>query len=383
VSSGIRGLGKAPEALKLLISQLVARFPFGMFSLAFVIFIQAETGSFAIAGIALGAETVGASISGPIISRYMSRFGVRKVIGTATFVTSSAIIAMVFVEPEPINLVLLATLVGLSSPPIVSAVRTIYPQVTPKELLRQIYSLDATAQEVIWVFGPLVATLVAAAFNHHAMMLTVAGIQIFGSIWFLANKSVGKAKIPKSQAAVGRVLKNPAVTAVTFLGLLLVGSFAGVEIGSVALYGKALAGLMFAIFSVGSIFGGFVLAPRIKGKYALTIFVSIMLAGYLLLMINPENPYWGAFALFIAGIGVAPSLGILSLWIVNGTNGNDTAEAYGWTTTGQLVGFSAASALAGIAIDTVAAPAAILVSIVFGIATLLAAIYAARNLNLG
>jgi predicted MFS family arabinose efflux permease len=83
--------------------------------------------------------------------------------------------------------------------------------------------------------------------------------------------------------------------------------------------------------------------------------------------------------LFVAGIGVAPTLGILALWVAEGTTGSETAEAYGWTTTGQLVGFSAGSALAGIAIDTVAPPAAMLVSIVFGLATLLASIYAVRN----
>ena len=106
-----------------------------------------------------------------------------------------------------------------------------------------------------------------------------------------------------------------------------------------------------------------------------------MLLGYALVLVDASNPYWVAGALFIAGLGVAPSLGALSLWIATNTSGNETAEAYGWTTTGQLVGFSAGSALAGIGIDAVSAPAALLVSIVFGLAAIIAAIYAVRNLN--
>jgi MFS family permease len=381
LSLGLRGLKNAPEAISLLVSQLFARFPFGMLSLAFVIHIQAITGSYAVAGIALGAETIGASVSGPIISRMMAKYGIRRVITLATIVTVSALAALAISPPEPILLVVIALVVGLSSPPIQPAARTIYPQVTPKNLLKSLYSLDATAQEIIWVLGPLVATLVAAQFGNIPMILTVAGIQILGTTWFLANKSVGKAKIPKSEAAVGRVLKNPHVTAVTFIGLLLVGSFAGVEVGSVALFDKAIAGLMFAVFSLGSIVGGLALGPRVKSKFALPIYLSVMLLGYALVLVDASNPYWVAGALFIAGLGVAPSLGALSLWIATNTSGNETAEAYGWTTTGQLVGFSAGSALAGIGIDAVSAPAALLVSIVFGLAAIIAAIYAVRNLN--
>ena len=363
----------------LLLAQLVARFPFGMLSLAFIIHIQDVTSSYAIAGIALGASTIGASISGPILARYMAIFGVRRVIATATVITTASFLSMGFVPPEPLLLVFLSLLVGLSSPPIQPAARTIYPLITPKPLLPQLYSLDAAAQEIIWVIGPLVATLVAAQFGNMAMLLTIAFIQVFGSIWLLLNKSVAQAKIPLSKTAVGRVLKNPAVTAVTFLGLLFVGSFAGVEVGAVALFEKSVAGVMFAVFSVGSLLGGFLLAPRVKSRRVLPLFIGLTLAGYSLILVDPLNAVWVGGCLFVAGIGVAPTLGILALWVAEGTTGSETAEAYGWTTTGQLVGFSAGSALAGIAIDTVAPPAAMLVSIVFGLATLLASIYAVRN----
>jgi MFS family permease len=349
-----------------------------MLSLAFIIHIQDVTGSYAIAGIALGAETIGASISGPILARYMAIFGVRRVIAIATVVTTSSFLAIGFVPPEPLLLVFLSFLVGLSSPPIQPAARTIYPLITPKPLLPQLYSLDAAAQEIIWVIGPLVATLVAAQFGNMAMIFTIAFIQVFGSIWLLLNKSVANAKIPLSKTAVGRVLKNPAVTAVTFLGLLFVGSFAGVEVGAVALFDKTTAGLMFAVFSVGSLLGGFLLAPRIKSRMALPWFVALTLVGYTAILFDPQNAIWVGGCLFVAGIGVAPTLGILALWVAQGTSGSETAEAYGWTTTGQLVGFSAGSALAGISIEAVAPAAALLVSVVFGVVTLVAAIYAVR-----
>ncbi len=378
---GISALKAAPEAIAVLISQLFARFPFGMLSIAFVIHIQAVTGSYAIAGIALGAETIGASISGPLLARLMADFGIRRVVIVSTLTSVAALMGLAFVTPEPIWLIVLAFLVGLSSPPIQPAARSIYPQVTPKKLMPALYSLDATAQEIIWVLGPLVATLVAASFGNIPMMITVAAIQVLGTIWFLVNKSVGSIKIPKNKNVLGKALRNPKVAAATVLGLLFVGSFAGVEVGSVALFGKALAGIMFAVFSLGSIFGGLFLAPRAKGGYALPIFLAVTLFGYSAILIAPREPLWVGISLFVAGIGVAPALGYLSLMIATGTSGSETVEAYGWTTTGQLVGFSAGSALAGISIEIINAESALLVSVVFGAFTLLAALIVSRAAN--
>lgn len=376
---GISALKAAPEAIAVLISQLFARFPFGMLSIAFVIHIQAVTGSYAIAGIALGAETIGASISGPLLARLMADFGIRRVVIVSTLSATCALLGLAFVEPEPIWLISLAFLVGFSSPPIQPAARSIYPQVTPKKLMPALYSLDATSQEIIWVLGPLVATLVAASFGNVPMMITVAGIQILGTIWFLLNKSVGSIKIPKNKNVLGKALRNPRVAAATVLGLLFVGSFAGVEVGAVALFGKTLAGIMFAVFSLGSIFGGLLLAPRFKGPNALTIFLAVTLLGYSAILIAPEEPLWVGLSLFVAGLGVAPALGTLSLMIATGTSGSETVEAYGWTTTGQLVGFSAGSALAGISIDIVDPTASLLVSVVFGAFTLIASVLISRG----
>lgn len=345
-----------------------------MLSLAFVIHIQEVTGSYAVAGIALGAETIGASISGPVLGRLMARYGVRPVIGSATVVTVASFLAMALVTPEPLLLILLGLLVGLSSPPIQPAARTIYPMITPKKLLRSLYTLDATAQEILWVVGPLLATILAAQFGNLVMMYTLAAIQITGTAWFILNKSVAKAVIPKSDSRVGKVLRNKNVTAVTLLGLLFVGSFAGIEVGAVALFDKTVAGAMIAIFSVGSFIGGFWLGPKVKSKRALTIFLGIVMLGYSLIFLMPENPIWMGISLLIAGLGVAPALGYLSLWVAEGTRPGETAEAYGWTTTGQLVGFSAGSAIAGIAIDTISPSAALLVSVAFGVATLLASL---------
>lgn len=378
--TSLRALLATPGVLRMVLSQLFARFPFGMLSIAFIIHIQAVTGSYAIAGITLGAETIGASISGPILSRLMGRFGVRRVIATATVGTSTALLGMTLIS-DALWLVVLGFLVGLSSPPVQPAVRTIYPTITPKKLLDRLYSLDATAQEILWVLGPVLATLIAAQVGNIAMMFTVITIQLLGSALFLANQEVGAMKLSVSKSRVGGILKNTTVASVTILGLLLVGSFAGIEVGSVAMFEKTTAGLLLAVFSLGSLVGGFTIGARPKNKWSLVQYLVIVLIGYSMVFVAPTDALWMGVSLFVAGLGVAPALGYLSLAIAKATTGGDTVEAYGWTTTGQLVGFSAGSALAGIAVDAVSSTTALLVSVVFGLATLAAAIVTARGFS--
>jgi MFS family permease len=366
---------KMPGVARVVASQLVARFPFGMMSLAFVMHIEHVHNSYAIAGFALGAETLGAAVSGPFLSRKIGAWGVKRVILTAALISGTAMLAIGLFDSSALLMILLAMLVGLSSPPIQAAVRTIYPTLVQKKQLPTLFSMDATAQELIWVVGPVLATLLAAQVSTGFAVLVMGGLQIFGAILFLSNKEVSTLVIPKSTRRMGGVLKSKLVLANVVIGLLLVGSFSGVEVGSVAILdNKALAGAVIAALSVGSILGGVFLGPRARSRWALSKFLVIILIGYSLVFINPTDPLWMAFCFFIAGIGIAPALGVLGAIVATSLKMSDTTEAYGWIGTGQLMGFAAGAALAGIAIETVNPESSLLIALVFGGATLLVAV---------
>ncbi|MDR9444190.1 MAG: MFS transporter [Microbacteriaceae bacterium] len=377
---GFSALLKVPGVLRIVLSQLYARLPGGMLSLGLIIYVERITESYAIAGITVGAATLGISVAQPALSRWMAVFGIRMVLGLTSFLNVVIVISMAFVPSEPAWLVFLGLMIGLTQPPIQTAARTIYPQMTPKKLLGRLFSLDATAQEIIWVVGPVVITLIAAQFGSLPILITIATIQATGSIWFIWNKEVGQTKIPRTTDAYGKVLKNRVVSIMTFMGLLFIGSFAGLEVGSVAMFDEAIAGLLIAVFSVGSVLGGVFIGGRANSKYSLSLLIGLVLVGFSMVLIAPDNAYWVGLSLFIAGIGVAPTLGIMALTISGGTKPNEIAEAYGWQTTGQLVGISIGSALAGIAVDIIGPVAAFAVSVFFGIGTLMAALLAIRYL---
>jgi MFS family permease len=379
--SSYGALFRSPGFLRVITSQLYARFPFGMMTLAFVMHIQHVHHSYAVAGLALGADTIGAAISGPVLGRLLSKYGTSRVLMTTASIGAAAMVGIGVLDAPPVAMIGLALVVGLTSPPIQTAARTIYPTLVKKKYLPAVYSLDATSQELIWVIGPVLATVLAAQINTMFVVVLMAVVQVTGALWFCSNREVNQMVIPSSNRKMGGVLTNKIVLTTAILGLLLIGGFSGVEVGTVAIVPKSLAGVVIGALSLGSIVGGVFLGNRVKSRWSLTMLLGLVLLGYLMLWISPSDPVWIAICLFISGVGVAPSLGILGAAIAGNLKAGEAAEANGWASTGQLMGYSAGAALSGIAIDSVSNTSAFLVSIVFGVGAILVAIMAVEIMN--
>jgi hypothetical protein len=58
-------------------AQLTARFPNGMSSLAILLHVEQQTGSYAAAGLVLADNSVGHEVDGPLTSRGMGAWGMR------------------------------------------------------------------------------------------------------------------------------------------------------------------------------------------------------------------------------------------------------------------------------------------------------------------
>ncbi|ANP73662.1 MFS transporter [Cryobacterium arcticum] len=354
---------KTPGVARLIGAQLTARFPFGMLSLAFLIHIEKLFDSYAAAGLVLAAMSIGQAIAGPLTSRLMGRLGMRPVLIVTMVICTASIVAMALVPLPIIGLMIIGFIAGLSMPPIQPAVRTIYPKVVNSRQLTPLFSLDASAQEIIWVLGPVIATFVAIQVSTTAGILLAAFFLVAGGIWFVALPEVGRVRIPRSRRKLGVVLKKPEVLLSTVVGFMLVAACAAVEAGVVAVFGhgSANAGWVLGIFAVGSLIGGLALGHLPIGPWALAsrmliVTIGLAVAGLFL------NFWWLSGALLIAGIGIAPSFAVLFGIVSASVKFSDTAEAYGWIGTGQLIGAALGSALAGFAIDHSGAGAAIYVA---------------------
>ena len=358
---------KTRGVARIMAAQLVARFPNGMLSLAFLLHIEHISGSYFAAGLVLAATSIGQAIAGPLTSRWMGVWGMRRVLVLTMIVCASAVGAIALAPALPIGLYMaIGFVAGLSTPPIQPAVRTIYPKMVNSRQLTPLFSLDASAQEVIWVVGPVITTLIAIQVSTALAILVALAFLVGGGIWFISSPEVGRVRIPRSKRNLGAVLKKPAVLLATTTGFLLVGACAAVEAGVVSAFGESgsQAGIILGLFAVGSLIGGLALGHVPIGPWALArrlfaIFVGMSLAAASL------NFWWLAATLIIAGVGIAPALAVMFAIVSSSVRFSETAEAYGWVGTGQLIGAAIGSAIAGFLIDIYDAPGAFWVAAAF------------------
>jgi len=347
-----RDLLTTPGVARIIAAQLVARLPSGMISLAYLIHVERIFDSYGQAGLVLAATSFGQAVAGPLTSRWMGRWGMRTVISLTLMVSLISMAAVAFLPMQLIGYMLFGLLGGLATPPIQPAVRTIYPKMVNSRQLTPLFSLDASAQEIIWIAGPVITTFLAIQIAP-PVAISVAGLFLLGGgVWFLASPEVGSVRIPPSRRRLGSVLSNGAVLLSTVVGFLLIGSAAAVEVAVVSVFGDegAEAGILLSMWAIASLIGGLGLGGVPIGPWAMTTRMIIVAIGMLLAMAS-TNFWWLLLSLAIAGAGIAPALAVMFAIVSASVKFSETAEAYGWVGSGQLIGAALGSAIAGFTID--------------------------------
>ncbi|MBT1018213.1 MFS transporter [Canibacter sp. lx-72] len=358
-------LHKIPGIWRVLVSQLIARLPAGMLTLVLLLHMELKFHSYATGGIVLAAICIGQAITGPVTSRWLGRWGMRPVLLVTTLLHTATMTAIALVNSTISVYVALAFVLGVTVPPIASATRTIYPKMVPGKLLSGLYSLDASAQEIIWVAGPVVAVLMAIQTTPAIALLFIAGITIFGGILLITAPTVGSVTIPPARRKMGAVLGHKTVRLSTLVGFLYIASFAALEAGVVAIYGHegAQGGLILGLNACGSLIGGVIVGHRALNRWSIPARMAIVLVGNALCLVSLDT-LWLCFAAFVGGLGAAPTFAALASLVSSTVKFSETAEAFGWTATGQLVGAAIGAALAGYYIDQIGPRGAFLVALV-------------------
>jgi predicted MFS family arabinose efflux permease len=199
-----------------------------------------------------------------------------------------------------------------------------------------------------------------------AGMFVLVAFLVIGGAWFVLSPELGRVRIPRSRGRMGAVLFRPAVLISSSISLIFVASFGAIEVGVVAAFGKTSIepGIVLGIFSVGSILGGFLLGHRPVTQWSLTIRLAIVTLGTALTLFN-QGALWLSIALFIAGFGVAPALAVLYTMISATVRFSESAESFGWLSTGMLIGAALGAALAGFTVDAYGPVGGMLVSLIF------------------
>ncbi|MBJ7452204.1 MAG: MFS transporter [Blastococcus sp.] len=340
----------------------VGRLPAPMLGLGAVLLVEGETGSYGLAGAVSGALALTYALAGPQWARAMDRRGqgpVLRIAMLALALSGVAFVVAVSAGAPRWSWFVLAALTGAAAPNIGSMVRARWAALLDRDRRQTAFAFEAVADEVVFVLGPPLVTLLATLLAPPVGFLTGIAFGVAGGLWLAGQRETEPPLHPVDPSATRRrrSVVTPALLVVTITYLAVGGLFGAIDVVVIGFAeeegAQALAGLVLAVFAGGSLVAGLVYGlARLPGTLAARFVgtaVAFGLAGQLL---------WGVTSLpvligcgFLAGLTIAPVLVSGTSLVESRVGPGVLTESLAWTITGLTVGVTAGSAIAGAAVD--------------------------------
>ncbi|ARC55666.1 hypothetical protein AS850_01075 [Frondihabitans sp. 762G35] len=315
---GYTALLRPADHRVLVTAGLLARVPLAIVGFSVLFFVQATTGSFASAGVASGVVIAANAASAPLYGRLADRRGQRALLLTAAIGHPVAIAALIVVGTTGGGLLAVCgcvLAVGATIVPVGAFLRARWTSILPSDdQLHVAYSLEAISDELVWVFGPAVAALVAGTISPSAGLVLSGVVGTVGCLWLRAGRDAPLAAAPAEgeRRHVFAPWRSRRVVA-----LLVSGAFVGFVFGvnDVTVVAWAtdagvpqIAGLVLTAYSIGSVTGGFLMGtiPARIPPYRLLIGASALLGIFWsVLALAPDVAWLFPLGLF-AGATITP-----------------------------------------------------------------------------
>ena len=377
-----RELLATPGGLRFSTSAFVARMPISMLGLGVVLLVVSETGRYGRAGALSATFALAEAAGAPLVSRLVDQRGQSTVLVPAVAVHLVALTAFIVLASADGPLwtqFLTAALAGLTLPSMGSLVRARWGFVLGDDpRLHTAYAYESVLDELIFVVGPLLVTVIATTLAPQVALFVAAGLLVGGTAALLTHRA-SEPPVSGHGSDHPSALRDTGLPVLMLVMVFVGGVFGAVEISTVAFadeHGhRALAGPLLACYAAGSLTSGFVFGA-VRGAYpprrSLLVGAGVMTATVLLL------PFVGsvwllAVLLVLAGVGIAPTLISGFTLVEKAVPASAVTEGLTWATTGLVVGFSAATWLAGRLVDGAGVGWAFAVGAVSGLVALLIA----------
>ena len=215
-----RELFAFPQVITLGISAFPARLAYGMIGLGIFFKAEQETGSVAIAGFAIGLNSLAGSITAGIRGSVMDRWGQKWVIRILVPAYSALILTLNTMETSR-SILVAAFILGITAPPINLSVRPLWKDLVPDSYLRTAYAFDSAMMSSTSVIGPVIVTSLALSSRPSLALDVVAAFMFIGGIG-LALTPVSRNWIPEKKIeGQGNLFSNRAMQLLMFEGCFI------------------------------------------------------------------------------------------------------------------------------------------------------------------
>jgi MFS family permease len=359
-----RTLLRLPGALPTFIASSLGRLSYGTVSLALLLAVERASGSFGVAGLASALYGVGA-LSAPLKSRWIDRYGQRRLIAILGVACSASLLGLAAVALGGVRngaaYAALAGLTGLFAPPLGPAVRAVWATLTDGVATRQrAYSFDVGVEDTLFTVGPLLVGVLVLLDGPTLALVVAAGLMFVGSVSFARSPAVAAhdGRAPTWQKTpLTEVLRSPGFAVLLSIVMALSTSLGIVDVSVAARAVEegtpAAAGYVLAAMTLGSVIGGQLWGRRTRSGSVprqlatFSIVLTICLAG------AAEAPNLAVLAAVLAAFGTAITPVLVVSYVVAEQLGPRAGrtEASAWVNTAFNVGIALGSILGGLAID--------------------------------
>ena len=351
---------RTPHVLRLMGAALIARLPIGIDSLAIVLFLRQQTGSYATAGIVSAAFALGGGAGAPLLGRLIDRFGQGPVLVPLALAHAAglgAVVGLTLLGAPIAVLAVVALAAGLAIPPISATMRPLWGPLLSREpgLLPTAYALDSVLIELVFVIGPLLTAVATALLSPAAALGLSAALVVAGTLAFASSPPSRAWRPDPSEAGHGWMgaLRSRGLRTVVLATLPLGFCFGAMEVTlpafSEAEASRAWAGVLLAVWSLGSAAGGLWYGARAEGLRLGPTYVRLVAfvpLTFLPLAATPSIVVMPVLCL-IAGVAIAPVLAAGNQLAGDVAPPGAVTEAYAWPITALVAGIAAGNAAAG------------------------------------
>lgn len=198
-----------PQVIRLGISAFPARLSYGMIGLGIFFKTEQETGSVAIAGFAIGLNSLAGAATAGLRGSVMDRFGQKWPIRILVPMYSALIVLLGTMSTSK-SILITAFILGITAPPINLSVRPLWKDIVPEANLRTAYAFDSSMMSSTTVMGPVVITALSLSSRPGLGLGTTAALMFIGGIalsltpvsrdWIPEKKSKNQQKLWRDRA---------------------------------------------------------------------------------------------------------------------------------------------------------------------------------------
>lgn len=372
-----RAVFRTPGTAAFCAAGFVMRFPIAMYPLGLVLIVSARTGHYAFAGVLSGVYVLANGAGNPVLARVSDRLGQRRVLLPATVVHAAAtiLLAICFTERWPDWTLLAPTAIsGFTFLSVGSLIRARWSYVLGgRPELGTAYSLESTLDEVVFVLGPILATLIATQLDPVLVLYVAVALIAAGAVWLAALRGSTPPLAETSDERHRSPLAARGMPLVTLVAAAMGAIFASAEVTMVAFCGqhgeRPLSGAVLAAFAGGSATAGFLYGSRTRARPVLDRFrLQAVFFGVLpALFLVAWNVGVLAACAFVVGLGIAPTLITAFGLIEQIVPARSLTEGLAWLVAGLSVGYGGGAALVGRIADAYGARTAFGVTIGAGL----------------